>query len=83
MERQVDAVGPKVILVLGSVALGALLNVRGIKRNRGRWWVYREVPTLTTFHPAYLLRQPQDKRLVFDDLKALKQRYDEVGGARG
>ena len=77
-----DAVRPKLILVLGSVALSALLDVRGIKRNRGRWWEYRGVPTLTTFHPAYLLRQPGDKRLVFEDLKALTRRYDELSGRR-
>ncbi len=82
LERQLEAISPRVILVLGRVALGALLGVDGIKRHRGRWMDYRGTPALPTFHPAYLLRQPQDKRLVFEDLKALKARYDELGGMR-
>ncbi len=83
LEAQLDAIRPKVMLVLGSVAFRTLFDTdRGIKANRGRWRDYRDIPTLPTFHPAYLLRQPQDKRLTFEDLKALRRRYDDLGGRR-
>lgn len=83
LEAQLLALQPKVILILGSVALKSLLGVEGIKRHRGRWTSWRDIPALPTFHPAYLLRQPEDKRLVFEDLKAVRTRYDALGGRRG
>jgi DNA polymerase len=83
LQRQIRAVQPKAILVLGSVALQHLMGVKGITRNRGREMRYRdEVLTIPTFHPAYLLRRPEDKRKTFEDLKLLKQRYDDLGGKR-
>jgi len=82
LDKQIDAIGPKLVLVLGGVALGALFGVKGITRHRGQWFDYRGVPALTTFHPAYLLRQPAGKRPVFEDLKVLRDRYNEVGGRR-
>jgi DNA polymerase len=84
LEGQIEAIAPKVMLVLGDVALGALFgaDVGGIPLNRGRWRTWRGVPVMPTFHPAHLLRQPQDKRLTFDDLKGVRARYDELGGLR-
>jgi len=83
LERQIQSIAPKVILVLGSVAFRSLLGVeQGIKRNRGRWREVHGVPVMPTFHPAYLLRQPGDKRLTFEDLKDLRRRYDALGGRR-
>ncbi len=89
MDAQLSAIEPKVILVLGSVAFKTLLNTaHGITRARGRWHVWRDphtdraVPVMPTFHPAYLLRRPEDKGKTFADLKATKQRYDEEGGRR-
>jgi len=84
LEGQIDAIAPKVVLVLGSVALGVLFgaDIGDITRNRGRWRMWRGVPVMPTFHPAYLLRQPQDKRRTFEDLKAVRTRYDELGGQR-
>jgi DNA polymerase len=86
LERQIDAIQPKVILVLGSVALQHALGIRGIMRNRGQekryHATYGEVLAIPTFHPAYLLRKPEDKRLTFDDLKLVRRRYDELGGRR-
>lgn len=87
LEGQLAALQPKVMLVLGSVAYKALMRTnRGVTGARGRWHVYREgereVPVMPTFHPAYLLRQPQDKRKTFEDLKAVNERYDREGGRR-
>ena len=84
LEGQLRAIRPKLMLVLGGVALNALTGGRapGITKARGRWAEIQGIPTMPTFHPAYLLRQPEGKRATFNDLKALKARYDELGGAR-
>jgi DNA polymerase len=83
LEAQLRAIRPKVILLLGSVAFRTVFGTDdGIMRHRGIWKVYDDVPVLPTLHPAYLLRTPEDKRLVFEDLKVLRARYDELGGRR-
>jgi DNA polymerase len=83
LEAQIQAVRPKVILSLGHSATQTLLRTgRGIKSLRGTWQSLGEVPVMPTFDPAYLLRQDQDKRHTFADLKALRQRYDQLGGRR-
>jgi len=83
LRKQLEAIRPKVILALGSPAVKTLLGTtRGITQMRGTWHLWDNVPVMPTFHPAYLLRQPQDKRYTFDDLKAAKARYDDLGGMR-
>jgi len=83
LRRQIVAIRPKLLLVLGSVAYKSLFGAeRGITSVRGVWHELDGVPALPTFHPAYLLRQPDDKRLVFEDLKVLRARYDALGGRR-
>jgi DNA polymerase len=75
LEAQIEAVAPDVLLVLGGVAMKALFGTdTGIKRARGLWRTWRGIPALPTFHPAYLLRTPADKRLVFEDLKSVRAR---------
>jgi uracil-DNA glycosylase family 4 len=83
LERQIRAVQPKAILVLGNVAMKTLFRTdTGIMKQRGNWLEWEGIPTMPTFHPAYLLRNPDDKRKTFDDLKLLKALYDERGGRR-
>jgi DNA polymerase len=83
MERQIEALAPKVLLVLGTIALKSLLGTdAGIMKNRGVWQTWRSIPVMPTFHPAYLLRNPDDKRKTFGDLKLLRERYDALGGRR-
>ena len=82
LERQIGAIRPKLILVLGTVALQHVLGITGIMRNRGKETTWKTIPAIPTFHPAYLLRQPADKPLAFEDLKLAKRRYDELGGRR-
>ena len=79
LESQLQAIQPKLMLVLGGVAFKALFQTpQGITRARGTWRTYAGIPALPTFHPAYLLRNPAEKRKTFDDLKALRARYDEL-----
>jgi DNA polymerase len=68
--RQVEIVRPRVIVTLGSVATHALLETRTpITRMRGVWQDYRGTKVMPTLHPAYLLRNPADKKLVWADIK--------------
>ena len=83
LDAQIRAIQPKIILALGRPATQTLLKTgRGIKAMRGQWQRLGDLPVMPTFHPAYLLRQARDKRLTFEDLKAVRQRYDELGGRR-
>ncbi|HZP46414.1 MAG TPA: uracil-DNA glycosylase [Candidatus Binataceae bacterium] len=68
--RQIDLVRPRVIVGLGTFAVQALLKVKTpISKLRGRWQEVRGVRLMPTFHPAYLLRNPADKRLVWMDIQ--------------
>jgi DNA polymerase len=70
LARQIDLVQPRVIVALGTFAAQTLLDVKTpITRLRGVWQDYRGVKVMPTFHPAYLLRNPGDKRLVWADIK--------------
>lgn len=71
--RQLDVIQPKVICCLGSVALNTLLGTnQPISRIRGQIFDYRGTALIATFHPAYLLRNPNAKREVWEDLKKIR-----------
>ncbi|HYL10046.1 MAG TPA: uracil-DNA glycosylase [Candidatus Acidoferrales bacterium] len=68
--RQLDVIQPKVIVCLGAVALKALLGAeKGITQLRGQWLEYRGTRLMATYHPAYLLRNPNAKGDVWKDLQ--------------
>lgn len=70
LSEQLELISPRVIVALGSTAVEGLLGLRGIQRLRGQWRLYRgTIPVMPTFHPAYVLREPSAKRLVWNDLK--------------
>ena len=71
LAEQLELVDPKVIVALGATAVEGLLGVSGgITRLRGSWRLYKgRVAVMPTFHPAYLLRTPEAKRDVWNDLK--------------
>jgi DNA polymerase len=83
--RLIALVAPKVLVLCGGTAAGALLpQAQGITRLRGRWFnlqipgVVRPVPTLPMYHPAFLLRTPERKREAWRDLLSLRERLDEL-----
>ncbi|MEM0906763.1 MAG: uracil-DNA glycosylase [Pseudomonadota bacterium] len=86
IRREIALVSPKILVPLGGPAAKTLLrNDTGIMRQRGRWTRYmgdddREVDALATFHPAYLLRTPGEKRRVWQDLLALRARLESAHG---
>jgi len=81
LARQIELNAPDVLVLLGNAAAKNILHVtEGIMRLRGKWLIYRsgdrEIPTLATLHPAYLLRNPEAKRLVWRDLLSLKEKLE-------
>ncbi len=75
LARQIELVKPEVIVALGRFAVQSLLRTkRPIGRLRGTWHEYRGIPLMPTFHPAYLLRSPQEKRAAWEDLKQVMTR---------
>ena len=75
LRQQIAAVGPEVLVTLGRYAAQTLLrDATPIGRMRGRWRSYAQIPLLPTFHPAYLLRNPGDKKLVWADLQLVMAR---------
>ena len=78
IQRQIELVGPQVLVCLGKPSTATLLGVTdGIRRTRGRWFTYRseaqEIRAMPTYHPAYLLRTPIEKRLAWRDFLAIKK----------
>ena len=77
--REIAAVQPDVIVVMGNTALQNLLDVReGISRVRGKFRDFRGIKVMPTFHPAYLLRDPSKKREVWEDLKKVRDYLDNL-----
>lgn len=72
--RQIDVIKPKVIVALGAVAAKNLLAVNDSMSNlRGRWYDFRDTKLLVTYHPAYLLRDPRQKKEAWKDLQMVMQ----------
>jgi DNA polymerase len=83
--RLIALVRPKVLVLSGGTAAGALLaQGQGITRLRGRWFdlavpgLDQPIPTLPMFHPSFLLRTPERKREAWRDLLSLRARLDEL-----
>jgi uracil-DNA glycosylase family 4 len=75
--REIAAVQPDVIVVLGNTAMKNLLDIKqGITRVRGQFQDYHGVKVMPTFHPAYLLRDPSKKKETWEDLKKVRDYLD-------
>jgi uracil-DNA glycosylase len=78
IQRQIELVDPDILVCLGGPSAQTLLGIReGITKMRGRWFSYhtgrREIRAMATFHPAFLLRSPLQKRLAWRDFLAIKK----------
>ncbi len=70
--KQLELIKPRVIIALGKFAAQTLLqDTTPITRLRGKWQSYHGIKLMPTLHPAYLLRNPKEKRLVWEDIKAV------------
>jgi len=75
LERQIDLVRPRLLVALGRIAAQTLLgNDTPIGKQRGQWFAVRGVPTMVTFHPAALLRNPALKRPLWEDMQKVRDR---------
>jgi DNA polymerase len=83
--RHIELAKPKVLVLTGGVSVKAVLDTtEGITRLRGKWTSYTlgdgtVIPTMPTFHPAYLLRTPASKRQSWQDLLAIDKKLKELG----
>ncbi len=81
LRRQIEFIQPVLILALGRVAAQNLLQVdTPIGKMRGQRYQYpgTELPVFVTYHPAYLLRSPREKRKVWEDIKIARRAYEEL-----
>ncbi len=81
LKRQLELIKPKIILALGRISAQNLLKLDiPIGKMRGNSYLYpnSNLPVVVTYHPAYLLRSPREKRKVWGDLKFAMQKYKEL-----
>jgi len=76
--QQLNVIQPEVICALGGFAAQALLKTgQSISALRGKFHDFRGIPLMCTYHPAYLLRNPSDKRKVWEDMKMVRDKLRE------
>ena len=81
--KHIEIINPKILVLLGSTALNAIIgNEEVISKTRGKW-ISKTIGTCTTsvivsFHPAFLMRQPGQKKLAWIDLKMIKKKISDL-----
>ncbi len=85
LQRQIDIIKPKFIFLLGGVAAKAILSTPlALGKLRGKWHEYKSlnleqgIPTIASYHPAFLLRSPQYKKHSWEDLQMLQKKLKNV-----
>ena len=83
LKQHIKLISPKIVLLLGSTAMNAILkNNEVISKIRGKWFEQEidnfKFKVIVSFHPAYLLRQPEQKKFSWIDLKMIKQKAKEL-----
>ena len=83
LKKHIEIIGPKIILLLGSTAMNAILrNADVISKMRGKWYEIEinnlKVNSIVSFHPAYLLRQPDQKKFSWIDLKMIRDKLKKI-----
>ncbi len=81
--KHIEIINPKILVLLGSTALNALIGDQEvISKARGKW-IEKQIGTcktsvITTFHPAFLMRQPVQKKMSWIDLKMIKEKKSKL-----
>jgi DNA polymerase len=79
LQQQIALIRPKVILAVGATAAQYLLNTETpIGKLRGQRWLYQGIPLIATYHPAYLLRRPTEKRKAWQDLQLAQNIFNNA-----
>jgi DNA polymerase len=82
--KQIRIVRPVTLVALGGVAAETLIGgPRPINELRGRWFHWKDIPLRVTYHPAYILRNPEAKAYIQEDLKAVSSKLYELGALYG
>ena len=83
LTRHIELINPKILLLLGSTALNALIGSEVvISKARGKW-LKKKIGNVSpniiiSFHPAYLMRQPDQKKYAWEDLKMIRKKISEL-----
>jgi len=83
LKNHIEIMNPKILILLGSTALNAIIrNVTVISKARGKW-IQKEIGTvkpwiIASFHPAFLMRQPEQKKLAWIDLKMVRDKIKNL-----
>ena len=82
LKEHISIIGPKILILMGSTAMEALLGSnKRISKERGQWKEViikkKNYKTIVTFHPAYLLRKPDQKKFSWEDLKIIRKEVDQ------
>lgn len=79
LNRHIELAQPRLMMLAGDTAAKSILKTtRGITRTRGQWGIFNDIPVMPTFHPAYLLRSPTQKRLAWKDLLDVRMKLDST-----
>ena len=85
VEKHISIINPKILLLFGNVASKSILNLKeGITKNHGKWFNYKNpflkknIFTTCIFHPSYLLRSPDKKKIAWEDLKKVKKKITSL-----
>lgn len=77
--NEIELIKPKIIVTLGATPLTCLLGTKeGITKTRGQFYYFQGIPVMPTFHPAFLLRVPERKREVWEDMKQVMNKLQEI-----
>ena len=83
LREHISIINPKILILMGSTAMEAIFGQKlKISKERGKWKEtiinQKTFLTILTFHPAYLLRQPDQKKFSWEDLKNIRKKIDEL-----
>ena len=83
LKKHIEIINPKILILLGSTAMNALVgNEKTISKMRGQWIEQKidefKVSTIVTFHPAFLMRQPAQKKMAWIDLKMIRDKKTQL-----
>ena len=81
--RHIELINPKILLLLGSTALNALVGNEVVISKARRKWVNKKIGSanpeiIASFHPAFLMRQPDQKKYAWEDLKMIRKKISEL-----
>ncbi len=81
LKEHISIIDPKILVLMGSTAMESILGPKiKISKERGKWRNVlinnKSIKTIVTFHPAYLLRQPEQKKFSWEDLKMIRKEFD-------